>query len=278
MMSPMPEGDTLEIVARRLAPLVGVTVSVTTPHPRFARDRMPERLADAVVETVEARGKHLLIRFTNGLTLHSHLRMTGRWDVHRRGARWGRAPYRAWVVLRTETHEAVLFDGPVLELLTDAQIALHPALRRLGDDLIDADLDLDRAVSDLRAAHPATTAGDALLDQRLVAGIGNVWKSEALWACRVHPWAPLGRLEDDTLRRLVTFASEGMRRQSDLLDGRRPRAVYGRDGRPCRRCGTRIVERLQGDDGRRTFWCPTCQPGAAPPGPPVRGTPAARRR
>jgi endonuclease-8 len=274
----MPEGDTLEIVARRLRPFVGVALEVAVPHPRFARDRIAERLAGARITAVEARGKHLLVRFTNDLTLHSHLRMTGRWDVHRRGGRWGRAAYRAWVVLRTEAHEAVLFDGPVLELLTDAQLSLHPGLRRLGDDLIDADLDVDRAVRDLRAAHPATTAGEALLDQRLVAGIGNVWKSEALWACRVHPWARLGELDDDTLRRLVTFASEGMRRQSDLLDGRRPRAVYGRDGRPCPRCGTPIVERLQGDDGRRTFWCPTCQPGTAPTGPPVRTAPPMRRR
>jgi len=277
-MCRMPEGDTLEIVARRLAPLVDVPLEVEAPHPRFARDRIPERLADARIEHVEARGKHLLIRFGNGLTLHSHLRMTGRWDVHRRGGRWSRAPYRAWVVLRTAAHEAVQFDGPVLELLTDAQVAMHPALRRLGDDLIDADLDVDQAVRALRAAHPATTAGEALLDQRLVAGIGNVWKAEALWACRVNPWAPLGRLDDATLRRLVTFASQGMRHQSDLLDGRRPRAVYGRDGRPCGRCGTRIVERLQGDDGRRTFWCPTCQPGAAPASPPARAPGAAPPR
>src|SRR5919112_6473019 len=113
----MPEGDTLEIAARRLTALVDVPVTVETPHARFALDRIPARLADARIERVEARGKHLLIRFTNGLTLHSHLRMSGRWDVHPAGARWGRAPSRAWLVLRTSDHEAVLFDGPVLELL-----------------------------------------------------------------------------------------------------------------------------------------------------------------
>jgi endonuclease-8 len=255
----MPEGDTLEIAARRLAPFLGRPVEVEAPHPRFARDRLPERLEGATIEGVEARGKHLLVRFSNGLTLHSHLRMTGRWDVHRRGARWGRASHRAWLVLRTDEHEAVLFDGPVLELLTDAQVSLHASLRRLGGDPIDAGFDVDAALRALRAAHPTRAVGDALLDQRLVAGIGNVWKSEALWARGVDPWRRLGELDDGELRGLLEFARDGMRRQADRGHGRRPRHVYGRDGRPCERCGTRILARLQGDDGRRTFWCPGCQ-------------------
>ena len=255
----MPEGDTLEIAARRMAPLVGVPVAVEAPDPRARALGLPTRLADTTIERVEARGKHLLIRFSNGLSVHSHLRMTGRWDVHPLGRRWGRAAWRAWLVLRTATHEAVQFDGPVLELLTDAQIALHPVLRRLGADPIDDDFDARRVLAALRGEHPTRAVGDALLDQRVVAGIGNVWRSELLWARRIDPRQPLGRLDDDALLGLVEAAREGLRGQADRGHGRRPSAVYGRAGSPCPRCGARIATALQGDEGRRVFWCPSCQ-------------------
>jgi endonuclease-8 len=255
----MPEGDTIELAARRLAPLTGRPLVVQTPHPRHARARIAERLAGARLERVEARGKHLLLGFSNGLTLHSHLRMSGRWDVYRPGQRWGRAPGRAWLVLRTEEHEAVLFDGPVLELLTAAELSLHPVLRRLGQDLIDDDLDVGRVLRALRAADPGREVGDALLDQRLLAGIGNVWKSEALFAERISPFRRLDALTEDELRALVERASASLRAQVELGHGRRPRAVYGHTGRPCPRCGTAIRSRVQGDDGRTTYWCPGCQ-------------------
>jgi endonuclease-8 len=255
----MPEGDTIELAARRLEPLAGQPLQVETPHPRHRHDRIPERLAGAELAQVEARGKHLLLTFSNGLTLHSHLRMRGRWDVYRPGQRWGRSPARAWLVLRTAEHVGVLFDGPVLELLTPAQLSLHPVLRRLGEDLIDDDLDVDRVLRALRREDPGREVGDALLDQRVLAGIGNVWKSEALHAEAVGPFRPLGTLDDATLRRVVERASEGMRGQVELGHGRRPRAVYDRAGRPCPRCGSRIASRVQGDDGRTTFWCPGCQ-------------------
>ena len=255
----MPEGDTIELAARRLEPLAGQPLQVETPHPRHRHDRIPERLAGAQLARVEARGKHLLLTFSNGLTLHSHLRMRGRWDVYRPGQRWGRAPARAWLVLRTADHVGVLFDGPVLELLTPAQLSLHPVLRRLGEDLIDDDLDVDRVLRALRREDPGREVGDALLDQRVLAGIGNVWKSEALHAERVGPFRPLGTLDDDALRRIVQRASQGLRTQVELGHGRRPRAVYDRTGRPCPRCGTPIASRVQGDDGRTTYWCPGCQ-------------------
>ncbi len=255
----MPEGDTIELAARRLAPLAGRPLAVQTPHPRHARARIAERLAGARLERIEARGKHLLLGFSNGLTLHSHLRMSGRWDVYRPGQRWGRSPGRAWLVLRTEEHEAVLFDGPVMELLTPAELSLHPVLRRLGQDLIDDDLDVERVLRELRGAAPERELGDALLDQRLLAGIGNVWKSEALHAERLNPFRPLREVSDGELRAVVERAAASLRAQVDRGHGRRPRAVYGRTGRPCPRCGEPIASRVQGDDGRTTYWCPGCQ-------------------
>ena len=255
----MPEGDTIELAARRLAPLAGVALTVETPHPRHAHDRIAERLAGARLAGIEARGKHLLLTFTNGLTLHSHLRMSGRWDVYRPGQRWGRSPARAWLVLRSREHVGVLFDGPVLELLTPAQLSLHPVLRRLGQDLIDDGLDVDRVVAALRAADGSRGVGDALLDQRLLAGIGNVWKSEALFAEAIHPFRPLATLADDQLRAVVARASASLRSQVEVGHGRRPRAVYNRHGKPCPRCGRAIRSRSQGDDGRTTYWCEGCQ-------------------
>jgi endonuclease-8 len=255
----MPEGDTIELAARRLAPLTGRAVQIETPHPRHRLDRIPERLAGALLERVEARGKHLLLTFSNGLTVHTHLRLHGRWDVYATGQRWTRSPGRAWLVLRTPEHVAVLFDGPVLELLTPAQLSLHPVLRRLGADLIDDDLDVARVLAALRGGDGSREVGEALLDQRLLAGVGNVWKSEALFAEGIHPFRPLARLSDAELTALVERASESLRAQVATGHGRRPRAVYGHQGRPCPRCGAPIRSRAQGDDGRTTYWCDGCQ-------------------
>ena len=244
----MPEGDSLHRAARKLQVLVGEQVAVETPHPRAAAERVAERLDGRRLLGVEAVGKNLLLSFEGGLVLRSHLRMSGRWQVVERGAsRHG----RPWLVLSGEEREALLWNGPVLELTSRAT-------RRLGPDILAEPPDLAAMVANLRRAHPSRELGDALLDQRLVAGIGNVWKAEALWHAQLSPWRALGEASDEELERVLGEASRLMRASLDR--GRNERAVYRKAGRPCPRCGKRIRSRGQGDDNRTAYWCPSCQP------------------
>ena len=260
----MPEGDTLHHAALRVgAALAGhVPDSLETPHPRFGRDRWPDRLAGRRVVAVEAVGKHLLIRFDGGLVLHSHLRMTGMWSVVRRGDRWPRSPRSAWLVVRRDDHEVVQFGGPVLELMTAARVRTDPRIACLGPDIVaPPQFDETRFLRRLREDDQTRGLGDALLDQHIVAGIGNFWKSEACWLAGVDPWrrlADIGDLEALAVVRAVRpLMQESARhgRQSDY------RAIYGKAGAPCPRCGAPalIKARGQGDDARTTYWCPACQ-------------------
>jgi endonuclease-8 len=255
----MPEGDTIRRAARSLEPLVGHALAVATPQPRHRLSGLSEALDGRRLESVTARGKHLLLRFEGGRTLHSHLRMSGAWDVHREGARWRRPRSAAWIVLRGAGLEAVEFSGPVLELLDDARLRLHPVLRSLGPDVLDDGFDPGVIAPRLRAGHggEVRTIADALLDQSLACGIGNVFKSEALWACRLDPWAPAHELPDETITAVYAEASRRMKaavtapRNASLRIYRHP---------VCPRCGRPTQHRGQGDAGRVTWWCPTCQP------------------
>jgi endonuclease-8 len=248
----MPEGDSLHRAARRLQPLVGETLEVETPHPRAAATGVAERLDGRRLEGVEAIGKNLILRFEGGLVLRSHLRMTGRWTMRARGAT---SRGRPWLVLRGGAREAVLWGGPVLELNA------RP-VRRLGPDILAAPPDFDAMVARFRATDERTAIGDALLDQRLVSGIGNVWKAEALWRSGVSPWRSLGDVTDTDLRLVLRDAARLMRRS---VSGDRPaRAVYRAAGRPCPRCSTPVRSLGQGDANRTAYWCPTCQPGPDP--------------
>ncbi len=238
---------------------MGVPLEVETPHPRHARDRIPERLAGATLVALETRGKHLLMRFSNDLRLHVHLRMSGRIDVQPRGAPWRRGAHRAWLVLRSATHEAVLFDGPVLELLTPAAAALHPVLSRLGGDVLAEGFDAGAALARARRSEARRPIADVLLDQSVLAGVGNVWKSEALFRCGIAPARPVGTIADDELAALLDDAAAAMRAHVASGAARRPTAVYGRAGRPCLRCGTSIRSARVGDEGRTSYWCPACQ-------------------
>jgi endonuclease VIII len=248
----VPEGDALHRAARRLQPLVGETLEVETPHPRAAATGVAERLDGRRLESVEAIGKNLILRFEGGLVLRSHLRMTGRWTIRERGAR-GRG--RPWLLLRGAAREAALWGGPVLELNTRAAT-------RLGPDILARPPDFDRMVAGLRRADQGGAVGEALLDQQLVAGIGNVWKAESLWRARVSPWRPLAEVTDGELRAVLGEAARLMRRSVD--GGRHERAVYRAAGRRCPRCSTLIESRGQGDDNRTAYWCPSCQPGPDP--------------
>jgi endonuclease VIII len=251
----MPEGDTLRRAAARLQLLVGQRVEVETPHPRAAVKRLPERLGGRRLESVDAVGKNLLLRFEGGLVLRSHLRMSGRWHVAKRGAGRVGVP---WLVLRGAEHEAVLWNGPVLELGHADTVAA-----RLGPDILDRLPDLPGMVARLRSEDPGRAVGDALLDQRLVAGIGNVWRSEALWEVRVSPWRLLVHLTDPELLAVLETAHRLM---SDSVAGTsRPRGVYRRAGRGCPRCGGAIRSHPQGKAARTAYWCPDCQPSAFDP-------------
>jgi endonuclease-8 len=258
----MPEGDTIHYAARRIrAVLQGRTPErILTPHPRHRYERWPERLADRSVRSIDAHGKHLFMRFDGELTLHSHLRMTGAWSVYRDGARWRRARHRAWLVICCGEWSVVQFDGPVLELMRESRTRFDQRLAALGPDVIGERFDAAEFLARLRAQDPQRSVGDALLDQRVIAGIGNVWKSESCFAARVDPWRPLGRLREEEALAIVDFAHERMTRSAQL-DGfsARPSAVYRRAGLPCERCRAPILSRLQGDDGRTTYWCPACQ-------------------
>ncbi|MGO9490090.1 MAG: Fpg/Nei family DNA glycosylase [Solirubrobacteraceae bacterium] len=257
----MPEGDTIHYAAQQIRSVLEghVPERILTPQPRHSLERWPERLAGRALRSVDARGKHLLLRFEGELTLHSHLRMTGHWDVHPDAQRWSRARRRAWLVLSRDGWEVVQFDGPVLELLSDARARTDPRLAALGPDVIGPSFDEATFLRRLRQDDPTRPIGDALLDQRTIAGIGNLWKSESCFGARVDPWRPSAEVPDRQVLQVVGFARRHMAQSARDGFAARPRAVYRRAGMPCPRCGTPIRQRGQWENNRLTFWCPGCQ-------------------
>jgi endonuclease VIII len=254
----MPEGDTLARTAAGLRPyLLGRSVTgarARVPGPQVAR------VVGSTITAVDALGKNLLIRFDNGLEIRTHLRMNGTWHRYRPGESWRRPAARARLVLEVPGAVAVCFDAPVVELFEARVERLHPSLSRLGPDLLDPTFDAAEALRRLRdPSRAAQSIAVALLDQRALAGIGNIWKNETLFAERVSPFAAVESLDDATLARLVATA----RRLLTAAAGRaRPGGlnVYRRTGRPCPRCGTPIASMQQGAElPRTTYWCPRCQ-------------------
>ncbi|MEV6377798.1 DNA-formamidopyrimidine glycosylase family protein [Streptomyces sp. NPDC051773] len=273
----MPEGDTVWQTARRLhTALAGKVLSRSDLRvPRFATADLTGR----TVLDVTPRGKHLLTRIEGGLTLHSHLRMDGSWKVYAHDERWRGGPaHQIRAILGTLDRTAVGYRLPVLELIRTVDESR--AVGHLGPDLLGPDWDPDLALTNL-LSDPARPLGEALLDQRNLAGIGNVYKSELCFLLRVTPWLPVGALPEDLAARLPGLAKK-------LLEANRERPirsttglrrhdlfVYGRAPRPCLRCQTPVRVADQGDGSRErpTYWCPTCQTG---PVPPARGTGARR--
>ena len=236
----MPEGDALVRAALRLQALVGERVDVEAPHPRAAIKHIAEKLDGRTLESVEAVGKNLFLTFDGGVVLRSHLKLKGRWWVQPRGEE---VRGRPWLVLRGATHEALLWHGPVLEL-GDA------ARRRLGPNIL---------TDDLSGVRLRGLLGEALQDQRQVAGIGNMWMNEACWHAHVSPWS---RIEDVDTQQVLAHARALMRAR---LAGKRTRhAVYRRKNRGCPRCGSRIRSWPLGEDARMAYWCPECQKGKGP--------------
>jgi endonuclease VIII len=257
----MPEGDTIHHAANRIRPVLAGRVpdEIATPHPRFGRDRWPERLAGRRVEAVDAHGKHLFVRFEGDLVVHSHLRMTGWWGVFEHGARWRRSPKRAWLVLRAAGHDVVQFDGPVLELMTASRARFDQRLAALGPDVLAPEFDRDRFLRRLREDDPTRPIGDALLEQRNVAGLGTIWRTEGCFAAALDPWRPTGTVSDEEAMAVIEAVRPRMARSA--AEGFNPRdtRIYGKAGRPCPRCGEPIRSRGQGDNNRRTYWCAGCQ-------------------
>jgi len=264
----MPEGDTVLVAAARLhAALAGERLLATDFRvPKFAT----VDLGGQAVREVAARGKHLLLRTDAGVTLHSHLKMEGAWHLYRPRERWRGPDFQVRVVLRTEPWVAVGFRLGVCELLPTARE--HEVVGHLGPDVLGADWDAAEALRRL-LADPGRAVGTALLDQRVLAGPGNIYKCEVCFLRGVDPWTPVGQVDDlagmvDLLKRLME-ANRGGGRQITTGDTRPGRThwVAGRTGRPCRRCGTpiRMADQESYDADRVTWWCPTCQPGQGPP-------------
>jgi endonuclease VIII len=271
----MPEGDTIWRTARALHDaLAGRTVTeLRSSVPSVAAAARRLRIVGRTVEAVEARGKHLLLRFAGGAVLHTHQGMNGSWRVRPAGGRPWSASHRVRVVLETKERVAVCIGSPVVELLSAGAERLHPALAGLGPDVLADAFDPSAARLRLRA-RAETEIGPALMDQRALSGIGNVYKSEVLFLCGVSPFARVGDLDDPTLDRLIETAAAQMKRNL----GRGPRRttpersfsshwVYRRAGIPCRRCGAAIQRRVQGQPPRSTYFCPACQPGPSPSKP-----------
>jgi endonuclease VIII len=274
----MPEGDTLHRTAAGLRPYLEGRTIVTA---RVGGPGALPRISAVVgrrITAVESVGKNLIIRVDGGLEIRTHLGMRGSWHRYRPGERWRRPESRARLVLQVPGAIAVCFDAPAVELFEERVEHLHPTFAALGPDLLAPDFEAAEARRRLRDPGRAErTIAEALLDQRALAGIGNVYKNEVLHIERVSPFAHVGDLDDTTLDRLVATArrllldnvrpGSGPRRVT-TRGGDRPTGplhVYGRAGRPCRRCGGRISVQRHGTDlPRLTYWCPSCQGGSSP--------------
>ncbi|WBL35790.1 hypothetical protein O0235_13610 [Tepidiforma flava] len=269
----MPEGDALYRFARRVGDaLQGKVILAARAHGPGPVPKV-ERVVGTVCERVESRGKNLLITFDNGLALRGHLRMYGTWHVYRPGQRWARPAAEARLVLETADAVVVNFSAPVIELLEARALAHHAPVAELGPDLLADDFDPGEALRRLRDPLRAEmTIGDAIMDQRVMAGVGNIWKHETLFRCGVYPWARVRDLDDSTLLEVIETAQHLLRASAGKSNkwglGRRPSTyAYMRGGQPCRRCGTVLRSARQGIDIRFTAWCPRCQPAPAAGGP-----------
>lgn len=255
----MPEGDSIFRAARALQQaLAGRTVTrFESVFPRLTRVDADCPMPGRTIDRVEARGKHLLIWFSGDLVLRTHMRMHGSWHIYRPGERWQRPRADMRIIIGTAEFEAVAFNVPVAELTNGRALERDPAVRELGPDILADVFDAAAIVGRIRHA-PDIEIANALLDQRVVSGIGNIFKSEALFAARVHPFARANDLSDADIERVVAAARKLMRASAR---SERPGGwwVYGRAGRPCRRCGSPLSRRKQGDAARSTYWCERCQ-------------------
>ena len=274
----MPEGDTIFRAARTLhRALAGKPVTrFESVFPALTRVHVDKPFTGQTIDAVSASGKHLLMRFSGGFVLRTHMRMNGSWHIYRPGEKWQRSRHDMRVLIATADFVAVGFNIPVAELVASRDIGRHAELSKLGPDLLSDDFDEQEAFRRIRARATDAVA-DVLLNQRVVAGIGNVYKSEVLFSCGIHPFATVAALSDDEIHHAIATARKyllvnvhsslapmttygGFRRTTGRDNPRERLWVYGRVGLPCRRCGTPIELKKHGEAARLTYWCPACQP------------------
>ena len=271
----MPEGDTIFRAAQTLHRVFAgrIVTGFSSVLPYLNRVVEDRPLVGRTIESVVGRGKHLLVTFSGNLILHTHMRMNGSWHIYPAGERWKRPERDMRILITTETAVAVGFNIPVAEFLTASDLAKHRQLRRLGPDLLDGSFDARTVLDTMRQRRDPIA--DVLLDQRVMAGIGNVFKSEILFLAEVDPFAKPAELSDAQLERVIATAQAQLRanvlppsrtlspafgrRTTRSLDPNQKLWVYGRGGKPCRRCGAPIQSRATGLDARLTYWCPRCQ-------------------
>ena len=274
----MPEGDTIFRAARTLhRALAGETITrfdtALAPLAQVDRDRP---IAGRQVERVEAAGKHCLMYLSGELILRTHMRMSGSWHIYRPGERWQLPAHAMRILIETTNWVAVAFNVYSAEFIRTERLERHRTLAALGPDLL-GDFDRERALALVRE-RDERPVHEVLLDQRVMAGLGNVYKSEILFLSRVHPDTPARALDDAKWGEMMALAEKllkanvadgatgqivtyrGLRRTTGRMNPADRLWVYSRGGGPCRRCGTRIASRKDGDDARVTYWCPRCQP------------------
>ena len=266
----MPEGDTIHRAARTLhTALAGRQVTrFETVFPQLARVDDDAPLAGRTIERVVAEGKHLIFDLSGDLHLRTHMRMHGSWHIYRPGERWRMRSADMRIVIETDAWVAVAFNVPVAEFHDARSLARQDDLRKIGPDFLGEAFDFDEALRRMRA-RPDSEIADVLLNQRVVAGAGNEYKSEVLFLARISPFALVRDLTDEQLLRTLTLcrklmvANVRMRTPARITTGRSGPSqrtyVYGRGGQPCRTCGTPIAFAKQGRDARVTYWCPGCQ-------------------
>jgi endonuclease VIII len=275
----MPEGDTIFRAARSMHRLLAghVVTRFETAYAHLDRVNVDTPIAGRTIERIASAGKHHLITFSGSLILRTHMRMNGSWHLYRHGERWWRGPQAMRLRIDTAEWVAVAFNVPVAEFVTPKELATTDPVAKLGPDLLGPEFDRDEAVRRLIASAHQPIAM-SLLDQRLVAGIGNVYKSEVLFLSGVNPFTPAGAVPKDALERMMELARgllkdnvaagtsgqiqtfRNLRQTNRSIDPGENLWVYGRAGKPCRRCGTAIAMKKMGVEARSTYWCGRCQP------------------
>lgn len=267
----MPEGDTIHRAARTLhAALAGRLVTrFETVLPQLARVDDEAPVEGRTIERVSAAGKNLILDFSGDLHLHTHMRMHGSWHLYRPGEKWRKRRSDMRVVIETDAWIAVGFNIPIAEFHDASSLARQDDLRLIGPDLLGDAFDFAEAIRRIRE-RDAFEIAEVLVNQRVVAGVGNEYKSEVLFLGRVHPFARVRDVSDEQLEAILRIARKLMlanvrkRNQERVttfsLDPRQTKYVYGRGGKPCRKCGSPVAFAKQGDHARPTYWCPKCQP------------------
>jgi endonuclease-8 len=285
----MPEGDTIFRSARALGRALGgkVITGFRSTYPLLTRYHDDTPLTGQMVEQVESKGKWLMMHFSGGATLATHMLMSGSWHIYRPSEEWQKPPRMARIVIENREYHAIGFNVPVAEMHSAQSLARDPRFPRNTNDLLSAEFDAEAALQRV-LKYPDEEIGDVLLHQRVLAGVGNVFKSEACFVAGIHPFARVGMLRREQVQRAIAVARRQLganvmedsgntivtwrgagRRTTHRSDPTESLWVYGRNGEPCRKCGERIRRRLQGFDARVTFWCPECQ--AMPDGSDVDG-------